>query len=102
MSNGYRQLFFAVDVSNAEVHIGAFADFSQAFGPCEGNILLSPETISSVFGAVGGFACAGGWFALSPGLLRQAIFPSKRRPNFHPASFNCVTAPSQQDLVFCK
>ena len=48
---GDRQFFFAVDVSNDEVHIGEFADFSQAFRLREGGIILSTETGIKCFGA---------------------------------------------------
>ena len=43
--SGDRQFSFAVGVSNNEVlHIGEFADFSQAFRLREGSIVLSTET----------------------------------------------------------
>ena len=42
--SGNRQFFFAVGVSNDAVHIGEFADFSQAFRLREGSNVLSTET----------------------------------------------------------
>jgi hypothetical protein len=39
--SGDCQFLFAVGVSNAEVHIGESADFSQAFRLREGSIILS-------------------------------------------------------------
>ena len=41
--SGDCQFFFA-GVSQAEVHIGEFADFSQAFRLREGSIMLCTET----------------------------------------------------------
>ena len=49
--SGDCQFFFAVGVSHAEVHIGEFADFSQAFKLREGSIILSTETGIKCFGA---------------------------------------------------
>jgi len=42
------QFFFAVGVSNAELHIGGFSDFSQVFRLRESSVVLSTETRSSV------------------------------------------------------
>jgi len=50
--SGDCQFFFTVGVSNAEVHIGEFADFSQAFRLREARIILSTETAIKCFGAV--------------------------------------------------
>jgi len=62
-----------VGVSNAEVHIGEFADFSQAFRLREGTIILSTETGIKCFGgAFWEFPC-GVWLALFSGLIRKAI-----------------------------
>ena len=49
--SGDRQFFFAVGVSNDEVHIGEFADFPQGFRLREGSIVLSTETGIKCFGA---------------------------------------------------
>jgi hypothetical protein len=48
---GDSQFFFAVGVSNAGVHIGEFADFSQGFRLREGSIILYTETGIKCFGA---------------------------------------------------
>jgi hypothetical protein len=52
--SGDRQFFFAVGVSNDEVHIGEFADFSQGFRLREGSIVLSTGTGIKCFGAASG------------------------------------------------
>ena len=63
--SGDCQFFFTVGVSNAEVHIGEFADFSQAFRLREASIILSTETGSSVsVRCSGSYACGGVWLAL--------------------------------------
>jgi hypothetical protein len=63
--SGDCQFFFMVGVSNAEVHIGEFADFSQAFRLREASIIVSTETGSSVsVRCSGSFACGGVWLAL--------------------------------------
>jgi hypothetical protein len=81
--SGDCQFFFAVGVSNAEVHIGEFADFSQAFRLREGSIILStffPLRLGSSVSVQrsGSFACGGVWFALFP-VLYGRRFSSKRR-----------------------
>jgi hypothetical protein len=58
--SGNCQFSFAVGISNTEVHICEFADFSQAFRLREGSIILSTETQSSVsVQCSGSFACSG-------------------------------------------
>lgn len=96
------QFFFTVGVSNAEVHIGEFTDFSQAFRLREASIILSTETGSSV-----SVRCSGslpvvecGWPFFGPHW--ESDFSSKRRPSFRPILFNCVTPASQRDPAFCK
>jgi len=96
------QFLFTVGVSNAEVHIGEFADFSQAFRLREASIILSTETGSSV-----SVRCSGGSPVVECGwpFFRshaEGDFSSKRRPSFRPILFNCVTPASQRDPAFCK
>jgi hypothetical protein len=100
--SGDCQFFFTVGVSNAEVHIGEFADFSQAFRLREASIILSTETGSSVsVRCSGSFAFGGVWLALFRSHA-EGDFSSKRRPSFRPILFNCVTPASQRDPAFCK
>ena len=100
--SGVVSSFSRVGVSNAEVHIGEFADFSQAFRLREASIILSTETGSSVsVRCSGSFAWGGVWLALFRSHA-EGDFSSKRRPSFRPILFNCVTPASQRDPAFCK
>ena len=101
--SGDCQFFFTVGVSNAEVHIGEFADFSQAFRLREASIILSTETGGSSVSVrcSGSFACGGVWLALFRSHA-EGDFSAKRRPSFRPILLNCVTPASQRDPAFCK
>jgi hypothetical protein len=79
-----------------------FAGFAQGFSYAKVASFFPLRLGSSVsVQRSGSFACRGVWSALFPVSCARR-FSSKRRPNFRPILFNCVTRASQRDRAFCK